>query len=276
MKRVIFRAACLIGLLALAPAGLAEAGTSPLVLGYLGSREQPLDPPSPLDHVAEDEGAAGVRLGIADSNTTGRFTGQVFALTERWLEPGADVGAAVRAFRSQGIRFVIADLPAEGLLAVADAGRAEGTLALNVRASDDRLRNEDCRENVLHIAPSRAMPADALRRSARRFGAKIAAEKIWSFRFGPGRADTGHVVLQTEIPAFTRVADHDVLVVADEANVFGEYLSGRTALPRPVVGTHGILATTWSPVHEQWGAMQLQKRFRRQAGRGMTARDYAA
>ena len=305
MRRVIFRLACFIALFSLASGAFAEAEMSPLAVGYIGSREQPPEPPSPLDHVAKDEGAAGARLGVADNNTTGRFTGQTFALTERRLEPGADVGVAMREFLAQGIRFVIADLPAEGLLTAADAGRAEGMLVFNVRASDDRLRNEDCRGNVLHTAPSWAMLADglaqylvlkrwirwflvvgqnegdtlladALRRSARRFGAKIVVEKTWSFRFGPGRADTGHVALQTEIPAFTRVADHDVLVVADEANVFGEYLPSRTALPRPVMGTQGVLATAWSPVHEQWGATQLQDRFRRQSGRGMTARDYGA
>jgi len=76
----------------------------------------------------------------------------------------------------------------------------------------------------------------------KKFGAVIATEKDWTFRTANARADTGHVTLQTEIPAFTRVADHDVLVVADEAGEFGDYLEGRTALPRPVAGTSG-----WSP-----------------------------
>ena len=29
-------------------------------------------------------------------------------------------------------------------------------------APDDRLRNQDCRDNVIHILPSRSMKADAL------------------------------------------------------------------------------------------------------------------
>src|SRR3979411_1130231 len=96
--------------------------------------------------------------------------------------------------------------------------------------------------------------AAALRRSAKKFGAVIATEKDWTFRTANARADTGHVTLQTEIPAFTRVADHDVLVVADEVGEFGDYLEGRTALPRPVAGTSGLVATGWSRVNEQWGA----------------------
>jgi ABC transporter substrate binding protein (PQQ-dependent alcohol dehydrogenase system) len=84
------------------------------------------------------------------------------------------------------------------------------------------------------------------------------------------------VTLQSEIPAFTNVADYDVLVVTDEGNAFGAYLPDRTARPRPVAGTHGLVATGWSPVNEQWGAAQLQNRFFKQAGRRMTGVDYAA
>jgi ABC transporter substrate binding protein (PQQ-dependent alcohol dehydrogenase system) len=118
--------------------------------------------------------------------------------------------------------------------------------------------------------------AEAFRRAARRFGCTIVEEKPWTFRPGPGRADTGHVTLQSEIPAFTRsLRDHDALVVADEADEFGAWLDGRTARPRPVAGTHGLVATGWSTVVEQWGAAQLQSRFRALAGRRMGAEDYA-
>ena len=79
----------------------------------------------------------------------------------------------------------------------------------------------------------------------------VAAVILWNTRYlelaaadlGIGPETMRHVALQTEIPAFTRVADYDVLVVADEANAFSEYLPGHTALPRPVVGAHGMLAT---------------------------------
>ncbi len=124
--------------------------------------------------------------------------------------------------------------------------------------------------------PGDKLQAEAFRRAAKRFGAEIAAEKDWTFRPGHARTDTGHVALQSEIPAFTQVRDHDVLVVADETNEFGDYLPGRTALPRPVAGTHGLVATAWSAVSEQWGATQLQARFEKQAGRRMNAVDYAA
>ncbi|TGQ03475.1 branched-chain amino acid ABC transporter substrate-binding protein, partial [Mesorhizobium sp. M4B.F.Ca.ET.215.01.1.1] len=79
-----------------------------------------------------------------------------------------------------------------------------------------------------------------------------------------------------EIPAATQVGDYDVLVVADEADEFGAYLEGRTALPRTVAGTQGLVATGWTAVDEEWGATQLQDRFHKQAGRWMLPSDYAA
>ncbi len=208
----------------------------------------------------------------------------------------------VRALLAGGVRLAVADLDMPVLLKAAEAG---DLLILNSRAPDDALRGESCRANLLHVIPSRAMRADALaqylavkrwrrwflvfgqspgdrllteafRRAAKRFGAEIVAEKEWTFQPGQGRADTGHVALQSEIPVVTQGPDHDVLVVADEGDKFGEYLSGRTARPRPVAGTHGLVAAGFSPVSEQWGATQLHARFEKLAGRRMGAIDYAA
>ncbi|TIS11864.1 MAG: branched-chain amino acid ABC transporter substrate-binding protein, partial [Mesorhizobium sp.] len=103
-------------------------------------------------------------------------------------------------------RYVLADLSAKQLLSIADIARDKGVLIFNVGATDDRLREEDCRINVFHIAPTRSMLADALaqylmvkkwpnwvllygshdedrlyadalRRAAARFGGQIVAEK---------------------------------------------------------------------------------------------------
>jgi ABC transporter substrate binding protein (PQQ-dependent alcohol dehydrogenase system) len=260
---------------------------------------------SPLDREIRDEGVSGARLGIADNNTTGRFTGQTFELVERVVGREDSASGAVRTLAAGGIRMVVADLDGPALLEVASAAEAGDLLILNARSPDDGLREQDCRPNVLHTVPSRAMLADglaqylvtkrwrrwflvvgrhpedklfaeALRRSAKRFGAEIALEKEWTFQPGNARTDTGHVNLQSEIPAFTQVADYDVLVVADEADEFGDFLPGRTARPRPVAGTQGLVATGWSPVSEQWGATQLQSRFEKLVGRRMGAVDYAA
>jgi len=90
------------------------------------------------------------------------------------------------------------------------------------------------------------------------------------------RTDTGHFAIQAEVARFTQGIGYDVLVVADEADEFGDQLSYRTYAPRLVAGTQGLVPSAWARPHEQWGATQLQERFLRQAGRWMTDRDYTA
>ena len=119
--------------------------------------------------------------------------------------------------------------------------------------------------------------ADAVRRAATKFGAKIVEERDYAYQPTARRVDTGHAQVQRQIPVLTQdVPDYEVLVVADEGDVFGEYLPYRIWDPRPVVGTQGLVPTAWDRVHEQWGATQMQRRFEAFAGRPMTERDYAA
>lgn len=264
-----------------------------------------------LDPPPADEGVQGARLAIADNQTTGRFTGQAFALRE---EEAADADAAVEAGRrllatgsgggSPG-RVLVADLPAAALLRVADLPEARDATILDAGTEDDELRGKDCRRNVLHLLPSRAMLADALmqflavkrwrsvmlavgpteedrayaeamRRSARKFQVRVTADRPWTFQPGARRTDTGHFSIAAEAARFTQGASYDVLVVADATGAFGDDLAYRTTDPRPVAGTHGLAPTAWARPFEQWGATQLQLRFRKQAGRWMLPRDYGA
>ncbi len=274
-------------------------------IGYVTQAEEPRIPLTFLESVAEDEGVQGARLGITDDNTTGGFLNQRFELIAVTVPIDGSVAQAVRDLAGQGVRLLVADLRRDALLSAAAAPEARDMLIFNTRAPDDDLRNEGCRANVLHVAPSRRMLADALaqyltlrrwskwllvvgrtpedaafaeamRNTAKRYRATIIEEKAWTFEDANRRVDTGHVTLQSEIPTFTQSADYDVLVVADEADSFGDTLPYRTWLPRPVVGTHGLTPTAWSRVHEQWGATQLHSRFERQAGRWMRPRDYTA
>ncbi|HEY8614562.1 MAG TPA: ABC transporter substrate-binding protein [Roseomonas sp.] len=293
---------CLLLARPIAPSAYAQESVA---MAFLGHRREPTRSTSPLDEPAPDLGLAGAKLGVAENATSGRFIGQSFTLDVHMVGPDDDPAPIIGALAGQGIHFVVADLPA-GTLKLAGRAAAKANITIvNVNSPDDSLRNAECQLNVLHTIPSRAMLADglaqylvwkrwprwflligrhpgdrlyaeAVRRAASRFGAEIVVEKEWSFQHGHGRADTGHVALQTEIPAATRVRDYDVLVVADEKNEFGDYLDGRTARPRPIAGTHGLVATGWSAVNDQWGAAQLQRRFRSMAGRRMTAVDFAA
>jgi ABC transporter substrate binding protein (PQQ-dependent alcohol dehydrogenase system) len=259
-----------------------------------------------LDIPAANDGVAGAKLAIDDNNTTGKFLNQRFTLEETELKDEDDPAAAVGTLADHGVSLVLADLPAATLLKAADAGRARGLLLFDVGAADDRLREQDCRANVVHTAPTRSMLADglaqylvwkqwrkwllvvgshdgdklfadALRRAAKRFGATIVQEKVFEDTGGARRTDSGLTQIQSQIPLFMQSApEHDVVVAADESQVFATYLPYRTWLPRPVAGSAGLMPTSWDSSHDQWGANQLQNRFVQLFHRRMTARDMQA
>ena len=197
-------------------------------IGYLRGAENKTAI-SLLDVPPDNDGVAGAQLAIADNNTTGRFLNQRFRLEEVRLKEADDPAAAVTALADRGISTVIADLSADALLKAADGGRERGLLFFNVGAPDDRLREEDCRANVIHTAPTRSMLADglaqylawkkwrrwllvvgshpkdklyadALRRAAARFGAKIVQERVFEDTGGARRTDSGIVQIQRQIP----------------------------------------------------------------------------
>lgn len=252
---------------------------------------------SNLEPPPDDSGLLGARMAIAENNTTGRFMKQRFEMRETVVPADGDAVAAFKALTGDGYRFIVANLGADTLLRVADLPEAGKVLIFNAGAADDALRNEECRANILHTVPSRAMIADALaqflawkkwskwflvvgrraedrlfaaavRRAAKRFGTRIVAEKTWEF--GPDTRRTA----QSEVPVFTQDVDYDVLIVADEIGEFGEYLMYRTWTPRPVAGTQGLVPTSWDRAHEQWGAAQLQSRFLKTFKRRMNRLDY--
>ena len=79
------------------------------------------------------------------------------------------------------------------------------------------------------------------------------------------------------MPVFTQQAPaYDVLVAADESEVFAAYLPYRTWDPRPVAGSAGLVPTSWDAAQDQWGAIQMQNRFMKLNSRRMTALDMQA
>lgn len=287
-------------------AATAQDGALRVQIVYLGEQVPEPLPLSLVEPEAPDKGLAGARLAIEDNNTTGKFLKQDFELIEKILPAGADLGAAATELANAGQKLIVSDLPADRLAALADAPAMKDAVIFNIRAQDDALRAADCRANVFHTIPSRAMKADALgqflvsrqwmrwvlvygvndadkafadaiRRSAKRYRAEIVEERAYEFQAGSRRTDTGEQQVREQMIKLTqRLPDYDVLVVADESEVFGEYLPYRTWDPRPVVGTQGLVPTSWHRSQEQWGGTQLQRRFTRAFNRWMLERDYVA
>jgi ABC transporter substrate binding protein (PQQ-dependent alcohol dehydrogenase system) len=304
---------------------LAAAGTllSPMVAGRAAAQQAPAAEQAPieitwlalaqkrtvpstfLDQPPADEGVQGARVALADNMTTGRFTGQNYKLDEITAPDAAKVLDAFRTAAGQGKRLFVTDLPADLLVQVADLPEAKDALIIDATDTDDSLRAEKCRRNVLHTLPSRAMLADALmqylviknwrnillvvgrepediafgdalRNSAKKFRLKVVADKPWTFVAGARRTDTGHFAIEAEVARFTQGIDYDVLVVADEAGNFGDELPYHTTDPHVVAGTAGMVPSAWSRPFEQWGATQMQLRFLKLTNRWMTDRDYGA
>ncbi|MDE2361381.1 MAG: ABC transporter substrate-binding protein [Hyphomicrobiales bacterium] len=259
-----------------------------------------------LDTPAEDETLAGAELGADDDNTTGQFTNQKFETIDAPLTADDDIAQAVTKFADAGALLVIADLPADRFLKAVDAGKPRGMIFINSGAPDENLREEDCRANAFHSAPSRGMLADGLaqylvwkqwrkwllvkgshpqdealadayRRAAKKFGAKIVEERTFADTGGGRSSDSGVVQVQRQMPVATQNApSYDVLVAADESDVFAGYLPYRTWDPRPVAGSAGLVPESWDPSFDQWGGAQLQNRFYRRFKRPMRALDAQA
>ena len=297
----------LIGMVAVTPRAPAQAPAAPAAakveIVYLGLATKRSYFETWLDQPPADDGIQGARLAIADNDTTGRFTGQSFKLDEAVEADPTAVIAAFKKLAATGARNVVTDLPAPLLLQVADLPDAKDVTFIDATDTDDMLRAEGCRRNVLHVLPSRAMLADALmqylvvknwkrimlvtgkqpddklyadaiRASAKKFQVRIAADKPWSFNPAAQQADTGHFEVNTEVANLTQGVSYDVLVVADEGDDFGDQLSYRTDQPRPIAGTQGLVPTAWARPYDEMASTQLQARFLKQAHRWMTPRDY--
>ena len=292
-----------------APATPAAAQAAEMIKVPIGYLKQEVKRPIPLSRLhaePEDYGIAGALMALKDNNTTGKFTKQEFTLDVERVPIGGDAVAVLQRLVDSGHHFILVDAPAETLLALSDAVKGKDVLLFNVRAEDEELRQEQCRANVLHTAPDRYMLADALaqylvwkrwqrwlvvkgpfpedlayleaiRRAAKRFGGIIVEEREYKETPGARRSDTGQLQVQRQMPVLTQGApSYDVVIVADEREVFGPYLPFRTYDPRPVAGTAGLVAASWHPAHEQWGATQMQNRFQRLAKRFMWPVDYQA
>ena len=277
----------------------AFANVENIKIGFLTEKMLVQPALSNLDPVLTDEGIQGAALGVKDNNTTGRFTGHHYDLKHVEVPVGGNAIQALEQFLKEGYQFVIVDAQASTLKDLSSLANENKVLVFNVSSTDGVLRKTSCGANMFHMIPSDEMKADALaqlmlkkrwnkwflvkgkdrkdlnfttaiKRSAKRFGIKIVEEKTWNFDHDARRT------AQAEIPVFTQGKDYDVLVAADVKGLFGEYLSMNTWLPRPVVGTQGLVPRAWHRTHERWGATQMQNRFYEQAGRWMNDMDYAS
>ncbi len=260
-------------------------------------------PISRFDLKPDDLGFSGAKLADADNNTTGSFLGHKFDTEVIATKPdGAD--AAMDKALADGAQLLVIIANAADTLRLTDIAAKAGALVFNAGANDMALRDTQCRSNLLHTATSYFQQADAIaqfaiwkkwrewvlisgsssadialadayRRAAKKFGAKIVEERVFENSGGSRRTDSGHVLVQRQLPKFMqRLPDHDIVIAADESDYFAAYLPYHLATPRPVMGSAGLRPVQMHGGHEAYGATQLQNRFEAIAGRYMKDVDY--
>lgn len=297
----LLRALAAVAFLFVAPLVATAQEATRITFGYLGLADDPrhraletyanvLIRPAivPLD---------GAKVALREARVLARALKTEFTL-EVVQADGIDalVAGLDRMVAELGVRFVLVDLPGPLLAELTVRTRDKGVTLFNVSAIDDELRGERCAVHLFHVIPSRAMLADALAqhlaaqqwrdalllvgpeaedqamgeafgRAIRRFGGRIVETRRFVAGRDPRQRELNNVRL------LTQGVTYDVVVVADSEGEFGRHLPYQTVLPRPVVGTHGLIPLAWHWAFERHGAPQLNQRFERQVGAGRRMQD---
>lgn len=214
---------------------------------------------------------------------------------------GKNIAELVAEINKRKAQVLLLDLPKEQQIALMDAFADIKTtpIVFNVSEGSDVLRGAACHPNWLHTLPSERMLADAMAQwlaarnwrdmillvgpepqdralrevwmaSIKRFGLKIKAERKFVLSGDPRQREASNPKLLTAEPA------HDVVMVLDAVGEFAKALPYNTALPRPVVGSGGLVPLAWHPSWERYGAPQLSHRFQKLSNKQMASQDWAA
>lgn len=286
------------------PAVAQRPAATTVTLGYLSieddPRHEPLETYANLVLRPAIDPFDGASAALREGRILGRALGFAFAL-ERVSGRSADdlLAGLERLYAEKEVHFFLVDAEAGIVADLAKRTSEHDLLLINVSATDDSLRNEDCAEHLLHTVPSRSMLtdglaqyalfkqwrnvlllqgplaedqalADAFERSATRFGAEIVERRRFVPTSDPREREQNNIVLLTSGP------EYDAAFVADTGGEFGRYFPYQIAEPRPVVGSVGLVPDAWHWAFERHGAPQLNQRFERLAGRRMTGYDWAA
>ncbi|MGA1939647.1 ABC transporter substrate-binding protein [Arcobacter sp. YIC-310] len=263
--------------------------------------EEKIKKPPVLSNIIKDPndlGLKGAQIAIKDSNKSARFLNQKYNLIKAISYKKEELISAYEKFVKEGNNYVVLNVEDDLLKELLAHNFSSKTLFVNAKSQNSNLRKNYCNNNLLHTISSNAMLYDGLvqflvkrdfkniflisgehekdllikediKRSIKKFGAKIVKEKTWDNNSDIRRK------ANTEFPSFTQASDYDLILLADYHGDFGEFMYFNTWLPRPVAGTQGLTPVTWHKVIEAWGAAQMQSRFEKFSKRWMQSVDYS-
>jgi ABC transporter substrate binding protein (PQQ-dependent alcohol dehydrogenase system) len=265
------------------------------------ARHEPLRAYERLILKTREHPYAGAQVGIEETTALVRVLRTEFALERITVKSAAEVAPAVTKAQERGLNFFILDTPTEAFKPLAAAVKGRDALLFNATAPEDSLRREVCAREIVHTLPSQAMlsdglmqhlasrkwrdilvlqgpaPADALvtkafENSAKKFGARIVANKQFKAGTDPREREQNNPALLT-----SGTRDYDVVFVADDAFEFARQVPYQTVRARPVVGAIDLEPVAWHWTWEHNGAPQVNSRFQKITnGRRMESADWAA
>ncbi len=288
----------LLVLLAPGPAGAQQEVT----FGYLGLAKDPryarLETYANLVLRPAIDPVDGAMTAMREARIVGRALKMKFSL-EVVREKNAEglLAAFEKLYAERDIRFFLVDLPGEELAPLAAALRDRDVLLFNISAMDPELRGDKCQANLLHVIPSRTQITDGLAQflaqkqwyevlvlvgpreedrlfadsfvtSLRRFGGKVVDRREFLPTNDPRARERNNVRL------LTSGVDYDAIFVADSRTEFGRFVPYNAYLPRPVVGSVGLVPSAWHWASERFGSPQLNQRFERQVKRKRKMSDF--
>ena len=237
-----------------------------------------------IDELKDNLQDAGHQVKLQDLQWDGKSTAELLAeITKRKAQ------------------VLLLDLPAEQQKALMEvfAKISTAPIVFNISDSSDALRGAFCHPHWLHTLPSERMLADAMAQwlaarswrdvivlvgsqpqdqalrdiwmaSVKRYGLKVKAERKFMLSGDPRQREASSPKLLTAEPA------HDVVMVLDTVGEFAKALPFNTALPRPVVGSGGLVPLAWHASWDRYGAPQLSNRFQKLSNKPMASQDWAS
>jgi ABC transporter substrate binding protein (PQQ-dependent alcohol dehydrogenase system) len=240
----------------------------------------------------------GAMMGVEELKIVSASVDQVVSLDHQEAADAAGLISKVEEMVAGGENFIMLDLPAELVDQVAAATTDLPVTLVNTTAPEDYLRTR-CHPNLLHTAASDRMTSDtmvqllrtrnwtrvlmlvgphdrdmamaaAFRASAERLRLDIVDERRFTLSTDPANREANNSQL------ITGGADYDIIYIADSEGEYGRYLPYDTQLPRPIVGSTGLVASEWQWAWDRDGSTQVTVRFEELTdGRRMTGQDWA-
>lgn len=242
---------------------------------------------------------AGAEVAIGESSFQLSAAGLKIMLQDVALDNVQQARSQILALAQKGVKHFLLDLPGAETAELSKALQASEVLLFNVSAPDDSLRRASCSANLFHTLPDESMMADAVaqfliahkwnkvllltsaapadtgriaaaRQAIKRYAIKLVADKPFKLSNDPRERELGNVAL------LTAGIDADAVWVVDGDGEFARDVPYHTNLPRPVVGSAGLVPEAWQTSWERYGAPQLTRRFKKNENRPMASVDWAA